>query len=311
VRTDFSASYFATFPAHDAPSAASVVDDFDFSSPGVLDGSWNHSAHLRGTLGTGFNIYVHTEHLGHLPSRLRFNDHDERGYVEALLRDGVISRGSPVFSHKHFFVRQGSKLRLIFDGRRINARCPEPPSFDMLSHHELAALAARYEWAAKFDLANFYWNLRLCPSIRHLFGFRSEIGDFVWNRMPFGFSHSAHESHLLAGEICSHLRSLGIEVVHFMDDFIVFADTEEQCLRDLVRSISFCEQIGVRVKARKTVWPAQQLPILGVAYDLVAKRSSMPPTYFERQSLPGSSHSRPRARSNGHRTQVFSAPPSS
>jgi len=142
VRTDFSASYFATFPAHDAPSAASVVDDFDFSSPGVLDGSWNHSAHLRGTLGTGFNIYVHTEHLGHLPSRLKFNDHDERGYVEALLRDGVISRGSPVFSHKHFFVRQGSKLRLIFDGRRINARCPGPPSFDMLSHHELAALAA-------------------------------------------------------------------------------------------------------------------------------------------------------------------------
>src|ERR1035438_9147100 len=125
----------------------------------------------------------------------------------------------------------------------------------MLSHPELSRLSARYSWCAKFDLANFYWNLRLDPSVVHLFGLRTNLGDFVWNRLPFGFSHSAHQSHLLAESICLHLRSLGMYVWHYMDDFCVFADSFEQCQRDLACGIGFCESIGVRVKARKTVHP--------------------------------------------------------
>jgi len=207
---------------------------------------------------------------------------DERLYIDALSRDGIISPGKPIFSHRHFFVRSGGKLRLIFDGRRLNARCSPPPVFPMLSHVDLAAICSRFSWAAKFDLANFYFNLRINPALANLFGLRTSMGDFVWNRMPFGFSHSAFHAHELADAICAHLRSLGINVWHYMDDFIVFGESQEQCERDLARCIAFCESICVRVKARKTIHACQQLPILGVSYDLLRKTSSMARDYFAR-----------------------------
>ena len=118
--------------------------------------------------------------------------------------------------------------------------------------------------------------------MRNLFGFRTSMGNFVWNRLPFGFAHSAVQANELADAICSHLRSLGIDVVHYMDDFTVFGDSAEQCQRDLLRCIQFCEDIGVRVKAAKTVNATQRPVILGVLYDLVAKTSSLHPSFFGR-----------------------------
>jgi hypothetical protein len=261
---------------------ASVHGEFDFYSGGVRDGSWLHNEALRKVLIDGFRCQIDTRSFGHLPSKLVILSADERRYIYALLRDGVISRGDTIFSHRHFFCRDGGKLRLIFDGRRINARCAVPPVFPMLSHCELAAICGKRSWAAKFDLASFYWNIRLDPSMRHLFGFRTNLGNFVWNRLPFGFSHSAFQSNELAEAICLHLRSLGIDVYHYMDDFIVFGDTAEACERDLLHCISFCESIGVRVKDRKTVHATQRLHILGVFYDLIAKTSSMDRAFFDR-----------------------------
>lgn len=275
--------YFAHSISTDDVSA-SVHDDFDFRSDGVLEGQWLRNEALRSVITNGFSCGVDTRHLGHLPSKLRVSNFDEQQYISALLRDGVISLGQSIFSHRHFFLRNGGKLRLIFDGRRLNSRVSEPHAFPMLSHRDLASSCARRSWAAKFDLANFYWNIRLHPSIRHLFGLRTSVGNFVWNRLPFGFSHSALQSHHLAEAICLHLRTLGIDVVHYMDDFIVFADSAEQCERHLLQCISFCESINVRVKARKTVHATQRPHILGVRYDLVAKTSSLDRSYFDRLS---------------------------
>jgi hypothetical protein len=274
-------SYFAHVFSNDGLQA-SVQNDFDFYSGGVRDGLWLQNDSLRSVLRDGYTCGVDTRSLGHLPSKLRVVHSDERQYISSLLRDGVISVGQPTFSHHHFFLRERGKLRLIFDGRRLNSRVSEPPLFPMISHRDLAGVCARRSWCAKFDLANFYWNIRLHHSVRHLFGLRTSMGNFVWNRLPFGFSHSAAQSHELAEAICVYLRSLGIDVHHYMDDFVVFADSAEQCERDLQRCIAFCESIDVRVKARKTIHATQRLHILGVFYDLVQKTSSLDRSFFDR-----------------------------
>jgi hypothetical protein len=113
-----------------------------------------------------------------------------------------------------------------------------------------------------------------------LFGMRTSIGDFVWTRAPFGWSHSPYNAHLLADALCDYLRSLGMEVDHFSDDFQVYADDPATCLRHLERCICFCESVGVRIKARKTVFPTTVLPICGVMYNLFNKRSFLLPSYW-------------------------------
>jgi hypothetical protein len=199
--------------------------------------------------------------------------------VTGLVRAGIIVPGRARFSHRHFFVTE-PKLRLVFDGRRLNARCPEPPSFEMSRHHQYSALAARYRFAAKFDLKDFFFNVRLAAHLRPLFGFRCSAGDFCWARTPFGWNWSPYFADCIASDLVRHLRSLGFEVIHYCDDFTVFADSQEDCDRALQAAIKFCESVGLRVKHSKTVLPCTSLPIVGVQYDLMAKTSAMPAAYW-------------------------------
>jgi len=149
----------------------------------------------------------------------------ERRYVLALLRDGILVRRRAVFNHRHFFLRS-PKPRLIFDGRRLNARSAAPPWFRATDHRTFAALCSRYRYAAKFDFAHFYFNLRLHPELWQYFGFRCDLGEFSWTRCPFGWSWSASYAHDLAEAAVAYLSSLGIIAFHYMDDVVIFGCSE-------------------------------------------------------------------------------------
>jgi hypothetical protein len=230
-------------------------------------------------LTVGVDVPVFSKSFGHLPPRLRLRSQDEINYVQGLVRAGILCPGRALFNHRHFFLRE-PKLRLVFDGRRINSRVPVPPVLRMSRHHEYSALASRYRFSAKFDLRDFFFNGRLASRMHRFFGFRCSLGDFMWTRFPFGWNWSPSLADSIAQDIVRHLRSLGIVVVHYCDDFTIFADSEAECLRALLLAVEFCESHGIRVKHSKTVTPTTRLPIVGVVYDLSSKSSSMPDCYW-------------------------------
>ena len=188
----------------------------------MLDG-WKQAETTVRALTTGVSVPILRGSFGHLPSRLCLSSQAEHDYVLALERAGIIVRRRALANHRHFFLHE-PKLRLVFDGRRINSRGPQPPALQMSRHYQYAALAARFRFAAKFDLRDFFFNTRLAPELHPLFGFRCSVGDFCWTRTPFGWCWSPHFADSIAEDIVTHLRSLGIVVIHYCDDFCIFAD---------------------------------------------------------------------------------------
>lgn len=281
MSSSFASNYFCSLPSSpDVRTAAERArDDLDFAAGVFRPGPWLTDSRVLDFMTNGASVVINFANKGHIPPVLHL-DSAETEYVRALVRDGVLEPGRAAFNHRHRFIRQGAKLRLIFDGRRLNARCPEPPSFQMLSHRALANLAGRFSFAAKFDFRSFFFNVPLAGSIRQFFGLRCDIGDFRWARAPFGWSWSPFFADLLCQSVVSHLRSLGIEIHAYMDDLIIFANSHAECARQLEVALDFCASIGLRVKESKTVLPTQLLTILGVVYDLVLKTSSLDPSYF-------------------------------
>ncbi len=257
---------------------ARVNEDLDFFTHPISLGDWAKSDVARGVAGSGIFVPI-SACFGHLPSVLRLVSVEQCEYIKALVKAGILAPGRALVSHRHFFMT-GRKLRLIFDGRRINARSGTPPSFHMTSHAEFAALCSQYSYAAKFDFQSFYFNFSLHPDIRKFFGLRCSLGDFTWTRLPFGWSWSAFFAHSVAADLVAHLASQGLVIAHYMDDVIVFGHTRGQCDAALSAAIGFVQSVGFRVKPSKTVPATQQLPIVGVQYDLATKTSQIPGGYF-------------------------------
>lgn len=259
------------------PSNESVAFDFDLSP--IVVGPWLQDSRVANNISSGLFLHINDSRLGHIPPRLRLDSPDELAYIQALVEAGVLIPGRAKWNHRHFFSRQG-KLRLIFDGRRLNSHVDEPEHFNMPRYSEYADYARRFSFAAKFDFRSFYFNNRLHPSLYHLFGIRTSIGDFCWTRTPFGFNHSAFHAHLLSQQLLMHLRSLGLHCIAYMDDFVVFGHSHSDVSAALASALSFCNSIGVCINPAKTVHPCQVLSMLGVTFDLANKRTFLNPSFF-------------------------------
>lgn len=248
----------------------------DFSAPPLVDGPWNASHQVSRLVLEGFKISADLTRRGRAPPRLKCRDAEERAYVEAMIRDGVVSPGEPEFSVPHFFLRRGTKLRLIFDGRKLNAAIAPPPKFNMKSHRAIANLVHRFSWHAADDLSNMFFSIPIAESCRPLFGLRTSLGSFVYNKLPFGFSWAPFIAHIAVDQIAKRAIEAGHAVTHYLDDFHYFGDTPQEALeaRTFVRGLF--EQAGWKVNLKKAEEPSQVFQALGINYDAAAKCARAP-----------------------------------
>ena len=72
-------------------------------------------------------------------------------------------------------------------------------------------------------------------------------------------------------------HKLGVSgVVHFLDDFLFLANSENKCLNDVRAFISLCAEIGVPLAHSKTVLPTTELTFLGITLDSVLLEARLP-----------------------------------
>jgi hypothetical protein len=193
-----------------------------------------------------------------------------------MIADGVLEEGSISFFNKHFFLYKPGKLRLIFDGRKLNGACKTPPRFNMKHHPTLQRLAAKNGWYAGLDLKNMFFSLPIAESSRQYFGIRTPLGDFRYKSMPFGFSWSPFIAHVVVDQVVQRLIEEGIPVSHYLDDIHIFGGTRADCSRNLARVKHLLCQAGWRLNAAKEVSPCRRFTALGIGYDLVNKTSFIP-----------------------------------
>ncbi|KAK3086988.1 hypothetical protein FSP39_000072 [Pinctada imbricata] len=133
---------------------------------------------------------------------------------------------------------------------------------------------------AKTDIEHAFKLIPIHPSDYELLGFQFN-GQFYYDKtLPFGLSYSCQLfekfSSALQWIMESHFKVPGC--VHVLDDFLYLGPPRSDlCNKSLNYFLNVCKEIGVPIKAAKTVYPTTCLTFLGLEIDSMAFEIRLPP----------------------------------
>lgn len=123
---------------------------------------------------------------------------------------------------------------------------------------------------AKVDISNAYRTVPVHPDDHHYLGFEWLTKYYIDTRLPFGLSNAPEIFVRITNLVRSMLIRRGIEaVVVYVDDFLVFGKSQEQCQHAWLATKALLSALGfvVNNKAHKSVPPTTSLTFLGIVLD--------------------------------------------
>jgi hypothetical protein len=125
-------------------------------------------------------------------------------------------------------------------------------------------------FCVKVDLQSAYRHIRLHPDDWELLGMR--IGDlfYVDCFLPFGAASAPRIFNTFADALAFIARRhfpAGVQVWHYLDDYLFFAPSQQAAAAALDTFRSLCRRLGVSIKEAKTVAPTTRVPVLGLVLD--------------------------------------------
>ena len=188
------------------------------------------------------------------------------------------------------------RLRLVLNNRPANESAREEP-FRMETLDTARPMFRRGRWMVGFDLQHGYNHFIMAEAEREHLGFqwgwwpagtRPVRGArftgkriprmYRYRALPFGCKSSPFIFTALMQVVLVYLRSLGVEVMGYIDDFWAVCDTREEAERLRLFMLHTFAALGLAVNEEKSTPAAvQQAVVLGTAVDLVAHTFSVTP----------------------------------
>ena len=162
--------------------------------------------------------------------------------LDKLLAIGAISEADPgecPFASSCVVVRKkDGTFRLCVDYRRLNAITVKD-SYPLPRIDEILSSLGKARYFASLDLLMGYHEVEVEPRDRAKTAFVTHRGLFVFNVMPFGLTNAPATFQRLMNNL---FRSrLGIDVLVYLDDILVYAVELEQLFKSL--DYVFCQII--------------------------------------------------------------------
>lgn len=116
-------------------------------------------------------------------------------------------------------------------------------------------------YLAKCDIEKAYRNLPLAPTAYHLFGFKWNNLFYYDKCLPMGCSSSCQ----IFEQFSTAIQWIGKNdmpsglIFHILDDFLIIAQTKEDCKYYLEQFLEICGKIGIPMAPNKTVGPEKVL----------------------------------------------------
>ena len=180
---------------------------------------------------------------------------------------------------------QSDNIRLIHDLTRggVNATATDT-SVKYPSLEDATQLMKPGAFISKIDLRHAYRCVSIHPSCYALTGLQwlfygSSATSFLHDtRLPFGAAKSCHIFQRLSNAVVRMMARRGHSCLGYLDDFIVVADTEGECLTAFSTLKQLLVSLGFTINVAKTVEPCQELTFLGIEINTVARSLSLPPS---------------------------------
>ena len=166
--------------------------------------------------------------------------------------------------------KKNKQLRMIVDLRHVNSFC-KTPKFRYEDVSFLQQVIKTGDKLVKIDLKDAFHNIPVSSSSSQFLGFEWKKVIYNWNVCPFGLSYSPYFFVKTLRPCVEFLRSKGIRLLCYMDDFLIAAAENYICEhRDLV--LYTLKELGWCVNYEKSsLEPRTCTEFLGFMVDSLGK----------------------------------------
>ena len=183
-------------------------------------------------------------------------------YVEDMLSRSFIRKsksegGAPtVFATK----KNTTELRVCVDYRALNKvsiknRYPIPLIDSLIDN------LGKAKFFTKLDLMEAYHLIRIKPGDEYKTAFKTHLGSFEYVVMPFGLCNAPATFQAFVDKTL--LDQIGSELIVYLDDILIFADTIEELRDRTLRCLRKLKEAGLYVKLQKCEFEKTEVGFLG------------------------------------------------
>ena len=194
----------------------------------------------------------------------------EKGAIQKV---GITER---CFLSSIFMVPKGDKKRLIINLKPLN-KSIVLSRFKMLSLKDVKLMLPKNAWMISIDLQDAYFHVPIANDFQKYLAF--QVGSVVYKFicLPFGLNICPRIFTKILKPLIKFCRLKGIQVANYLDDFILWSDSEAKCKADSDWFLRFLQELGWKINFPKShLIPTQRLQWLGLDWNLVTHQVSLP-----------------------------------
>ena len=146
--------------------------------------------------------------------------------------------------------KQNGKLRLVTDLRHVNS-FSNAPKIKYEDINTVIKVVQPNDNMVTADLQNGFFHVPVHRDHQTLLGFEFKSKYYTWSVLPFGHNCSPFYFVKLLRPVVTFLRSLGIRIVLYVDDFILFAQ-KDAIIRHRETFLSTLQELGWIINFEKS-----------------------------------------------------------
>ena len=201
--------------------------------------------------------------------------------ISEMLQKGAIQVVSPMngeFLSSVFLVKKkDGENRPVINLKELNSYVTYQ-HFKMEGLYLLKHLVQTGDWMIKIDLKDAYFTVPVSNQHQPLLRFMHGGLRYQFSCLPFGLGPAPRLFTKLLKPVVALLRRLGLRLIIYLDDIIVFNQTQEGIVRDRDSTLWLLQHLGFVINWKKSVLhPAQSMEYLGFVISSIEMKFFLPP----------------------------------
>lgn len=206
--------------------------------------------------------------------------------VNSLLKKGAIriiqAHEVKYLSTIFTIPKKSGELRPIINLKNLN-KFVRYQHFKMETFKEIRSMLLQNDYLTSIDLKDAYFSIPINEDYHKYLCFQWENNFYCFQCLPFGLSSAPRVFTKVMKPVTASLRSLGMRIMIYLDDILIFGQSEEESSVNTRRVIDLLQSLGFVINFEKSsLTPKNKLVYLGFEIDSSNMLTSLPTDKVEK-----------------------------
>lgn len=158
-------------------------------------------------------------------------------------------------------VKQSGQLRVCLDPRNLN-KCISREYYPLTNIDEMRSKLKGASYFSHLDAFSGFWSLKLDEESSELCTFQTPFGRYKYLRLPFGINAATEIFYRIIKELFGDLEG----VIIFVDDFLVYGETEEIHNERLQKVMARAREVNLKLNKSKCKFLVKEVCFMGYIF---------------------------------------------